>query len=428
MALRLASLLLLLLLLLLAAPARAADAWRLLDTLKLDPLPAGRYTQTRLAADKLVTAVWNGDAGLRLARCADATCSAAQPPHTVAGTDPNPRFIRMEMDGSLPVMAYGAANDTEAHLTRCHDPLCTTSTTVVLAKSERVRHCDLLLADADGEAIVTVGLSDKDASESSNLVIVTAQRNGSVSKPVIIATNPKPFAVNDTTNLPTGGLEMPHIIPGLTPEDASHVVYWDVAYQCLKLVFEATGPEPRTVVAAKGFDIFGAVSSPGGWARAVRTPGGGPGSIVSHTITIAYFDLPAGVLAVLTCDEQYQDCTKPKKIDLVGHKDVSDFGAGAFPEFRQLPGMPGPMLAYFSEVGTGAQEQGLLKLMSCSSPNCTTASVATLAVGHKGFGRDCSLEMVGDEARPLLLVSFLDLQGKDDPSSMAARLAVLGRE
>ena len=158
MALPMALLLLGVLLLgLLPAAAHASESsllpiakWRLLDTLKLDPLPAGRYTQTRRAPDGSVTAVFNGNAGLRLARCADATCSSATPPHTVANTDPNPRFIRMELDGGLPVLAYGAVNDTEAHLTRCHDPLCNASSTVVLAKSQRVRHCDLQLADGDG--------------------------------------------------------------------------------------------------------------------------------------------------------------------------------------------------------------------------------------------------------------------------------------
>ena len=214
---------------------------------------------------------------------------------------------------------------------------------------------------------------------------------------------------------------MPCLIPGATANDESHVAYWDVVAQSLKIVFEATGPAPQTVVAEKGFDVLGSVSSPGGWVRAVRAGD-------SHTIVLAHFNLPAGVLCVLTCDELQQSCTKAKKIDLVGHDDVSDFGAGAFPEFRQLSGMPGPMLAYFSEVGMGAQEQGLLKLMSCSDPLCTKASVATLAHGHKGFGRDCSLEMVGDSDRPLLLVSFLDLQGKDSGDSMAARLAVLGRD
>jgi hypothetical protein len=238
---------------------------------------------------------------------------------------------------------------------------------------------------------------------------------------VVIAANPTPFGTNDTTGLPIGGLEMPCLIPGATPDDESHVAYWDVVAQSLKIVFEATGPEPHTVVAEEGFDVFGSVSSPGGWVRAVRAG-------VSHSIVLTYFDLPAGALCVLTCDELQQSCTKAKKIDLVGHNDVSDFGAGAFPEFRQMPGMSGPMMTYFSEVGTGGQEQGLLKLMSCSDPLCTKASVATLARGHKGFGRDCSLEMVGDSMRPLLLVSFLDLQGKDSGDFMAARLAVLGRD
>ena len=143
-----------------AAAAHASDApittWRLLNTIKLDQLAAGRYTQIRRAPDGSVTAVFNGNAGLRLARCTDATCSTTTPPRTVANTDPNPRFIRMELDGGLPVMAYGAANDTEAHLTRCHDPLCNASTTVVLAKSRRVRHCDLELAEGDGVRAYTM--------------------------------------------------------------------------------------------------------------------------------------------------------------------------------------------------------------------------------------------------------------------------------
>jgi hypothetical protein len=391
--------------LLLLLPAAAASlssggGWRLLNTLKLDPLPAGRYTQTRLAPDGTVTVVFNGNAGLRLARCADATCSAATPPHTLANTDPNPRFIRMELDGSNPVMAYGATNDTELHLTRCHDPLCQGSTTAVLATSERVRHCDLLLADDDGEAVVAVGLSDthgSTAEQGSRLLLITSQRNGTVTKKSI-ATDPVPFDTNSTTGLPTGGLEMPCLIPGATPDDEAHVAYWDVVRKSLNVVFEATGLEPRTVVAAKGFDIFGAKSSPGAWVRAVRAPL----AVSRHKIAVSYFDLPAGALFTLICDEQLQSCEEeePKKIDLVGHRDVSDFGAGAFPEFRQLSGMPGPVLAYFSEVGTGAQEQGLLKLLSCADPLCANSSVATLAHGHKGFGRDCSLEMIGCAALP----------------------------
>lgn len=110
---------------------------------------------------------------------------------------------------------------------------------------------------------------------------------------------------------------------------------------------------------------------------------------------MSFFDLPAGELRILTCDEATQRCTKPIKVDAVGHTDTTDYGAGAFPEFRQLPGMPGPALVYFTEEGAGATERGVLKLMTCDDARCSNATVAELSRGAKGYGRDCSLSMSG---------------------------------
>ena len=52
----------------------------------------------------------------------------------------NPRFVRMEIDGSNPVLAFGTQSSTEAQLIFCTDPFCnTTQNTIVLARAPKVR-------------------------------------------------------------------------------------------------------------------------------------------------------------------------------------------------------------------------------------------------------------------------------------------------
>jgi hypothetical protein len=53
--------------------------------------------------------------------------------------------------------------------------------------------------------------------------------------------------------------------------------------------------------------------------------------------------------------------------------------------------------------------------------------VSVLASGAPGFGRDASVAFAAGSAGATMLVSFLDLQGKDTPAAMVARLAVFGR-
>ena len=77
---------------------------------------------------------------------------------------------------------------------------------------------------------------------------------------------------------------------------------------------------------------------------------------------------------------------------LCRRRDVSDYGGGAFPEFRTLAAAaasPAPKLVYFDETearplspgrGTGRGHTeggaGLLKLLECSDAVCSTFSTS----------------------------------------------------
>eukprot|EP00588_Corethron_pennatum_P003335 CAMPEP_0194288774 /NCGR_PEP_ID=MMETSP0169-20130528/37595_1 /TAXON_ID=218684 /ORGANISM="Corethron pennatum, Strain L29A3" /LENGTH=146 /DNA_ID=CAMNT_0039035871 /DNA_START=9 /DNA_END=445 /DNA_ORIENTATION=- len=133
------------------------------------------------------------------------------------------------------------------------------------------------------------------------------------------------------------------------------------------------------------------------------------------------------------CDE------KPYVVEEnLGMKDYSDYGLGAFPEFRVLNNNTygGPTLVYFSETGSKkhGDQQGQLKILECLAPTCNREIRRyVLGEGRRGFGRDPSVEMVhvqsnvGGGTTPHLLVSFLDLNGQDNPENMTARVAVFDR-
>ena len=139
-------------------------------------------------------------------------------------------------------------------------------------------------------------------------------------------------------------------------------------------------------------------------------------------LLLAYWDLGLGQLRAVRCERQPARCSAPTLLDRGGRRDLSDFGAGAFPDLRAPPqGLGGAagggaVLAYFVEGDSG----GELRLLSCPDANCTAPRVSTGARGGAGFGRDASVAF----APGALLVTLLDLQGTDSPLRMAARLAV----
>ena len=155
-------------------------------------------------------------------------------------------------------------------------------------------------------------------------------------------------------------------------------------------------------------------SSPGAWVRGIALDGG--------ALLLAYWDLGLGQLRAVRCERQPARCSAPTLLDRGGRRDLSDFGAGAFPDLRAPPqGLGGAagggaVLAYFVEGDSG----GELRLLSCPDANCTAPHVSTGARGGAGFGRDASVAF----APGALLVTLLDLQGADSPLRMAARLAV----
>ena len=142
-------------------------------------------------------------------------------------------------------------------------------------------------------------------------------------------------------------------------------------------------------------------------------------------LLLTYWDLGLGQLRAVRCELQPARCGAPHVLDRGGRRDLTDFGAGAFPDLRSPPqglggaaggAASGAVLAYFVETDSG----GELRLLSCPDANCTAPRVSTGARGAAGFGRDASVAF----APGALLVTLLDLQGADSPLRMAARLAV----
>ena len=537
-----------------AAPA-PAPAWKLRAGMQvLDGPGSGRYTQIRVGPDGLATLVWNGEPGLRLARCTDRRCSTITPPQTVLNSSghpvTNPRFIRMELaPNGNPVLAYATADDTQATIMHCHDLHCLAAETSVLATAHKVRHCDLALHPVvTGQAIVTFGLSDpplptsqdcktcagfRDAScrvanytafsecncggggcdcssccagqaksdccsvaPSTSGCQPVATHNGSTLlvfhmttpanwKRATVATATAAFGVNTTSGLPTGGLEMPSVANREPQHWAPDLAYWDVAQRRLVLVQDVLGivgaPRHLTVAQASREQQQ---SSPGCWPRLAPVLGGG--------LLVTFFDLERGALLSITCsvgsaasrEDSGLFCADPQETDSsVGHRDVSDFGAGAFPSFagglsspaRKAGGSQAQVafnsLVYFSQQGAPKAEcegfapapgcTGYLKVAEFAASGDSTA-VHTLATGQAGFGRDASIafqvstpsatmitqhacadhicvgwlesesclcwvvqqDQGGGGTAGTMLVSFLDLQGHDGLQTMRARLAI----
>ena len=399
--------------------------WALNSVRQLD-FPAGRYTQIRTSpADGLPTIVWNG-AGLRFSRCLDTMCTNWTSPVTLPGTDPDPRFIRMEFahDG-LPVMVYGAANDTELHLTKCEDQACSKLQTLVVARAQKVRH--------PGLALYYYG---------SSYLFIAAELSNSTQLPIgcslsVLEVALDPLAVVRTTVfdhsktpyvhtgvLPTGGFEMPALIP--SGGNRVHLAYWKVETRELVMIYDVQlgkTPALKQVVIDVGHN---ASSSPGAWVRGIADfVAQGQGV---DLVLLSYWDLGTGQLKLARCDQGTGACEQPEVVDRGGQLDLTDYGAGAFPDFRTPPLTAhhgGPVLVYFSDVNTSGVPSGQLRLLMCPAlGECTSRGVpprrlSTAASGKAGFGRDAALTFTHDA----MIITFLDLQGKDSPTEMVARIA-----
>ena len=82
----------------------------------------------------------------------------------------------------------------------------------------------------------------------------------------------------------------------------------------------------------------------------------------------------------------------------------------------------GPKLAAFVVSAMIA-----VRLLACADANCSAPPLASVgASGPRGFGRDASVAFApaaSPAEPPAMLVSLLDLGGKDEPQFMTARLA-----
>mmetsp|Transcript_43672 Transcript_43672/g.72578 ORF Transcript_43672/g.72578 Transcript_43672/m.72578 type:complete len:688 (-) Transcript_43672:115-2178(-) len=381
----------------------ASSGWVLQTVQKLDQ-PAGRYTQVRTSIDGRPTMVWNGCgpvAGLRFCRCSDPTCSTWAPAITLP-IDSNPRFIRMEFILNLPTFVYSACNGTELHLTRCADQDCKRMQTRTIARAETVRHPGLA-GTADGQILVAAELSNSTVRpRGCSLILLRFGANLTLRHSSVIDRSEFPYAHKSL--LPSGGFEMPCLIGG-----GSHLAYWRAESQELVLVFWVDSSNASALVVDSNRT---ATSSPGAWTRGVSVENGA-------TLILAFWDVALGYLLLARCTTRTRRCSAPEVADQTGRRDLSDFGAGAFPDFQMQPAGTGrgPVLAYFSE--DDASTSGMLKLLTCADPRCNDFEVTVGARGKPGFGRDASVSF----AAATMIVTFLDLQGNDSELSMVARFA-----
>ena len=370
-----------------------------LQSLRLFDSPAGRYTQIRTSPlDGRPTMVWNGLTGLRFSRCVDAACTNWTQPITLP-VDPNPRFVRMEFAEGLPVIAYGAVNDTELHVTRCADQDCSRVQTRAIARSDKVRHPGL--AVANGEVLIAAELYNSSqypiGCSLSVLRVAPATLNVLGSK--LFDSSMTPYI--HAGALPVGGFEMPCLIDG-----GRHLAYWRAESRELVLVFDALTNATFLVVDS---NRTASGANPGAWVRGIAADNG-------SVVLLSYWDLTSGWLKLVRCDVSAFRCAAPESLELDGQLDLSDFGAGAFPEWRHPPsGQGGPVLAFFSET----LDAGELKLLACANPACSERELVTAASGKRGFGRDASIAFTPG----WMFVTFLDLQGEDSVKRMVARIA-----
>ena len=450
--------------------------WPLISVESLDPVPGGRYTQIRNMPKQAAVVLWNSNGngsappGLRLAHCITPDCRIWAAPRTVAGIDPNPRYVRMELltapDGlGTPLLALGASNSSALHLVRCHDALCGTRgghgglSTLTLASSwHKVRHPDLLLQHRDTNistatsVLVAATLCSTTGCElrlfGCSLTLPPVETTSTCDDGAVIARS-APFVVDEKTKLPTGGLEDPSLAEYDLPNASAGSVggeggrgvalaYWHVEARILLLTLDAARPERRhTITVANGSSSANFSSSPGAWVRLAQ---GGAAQLL-----VFYFDLPRGALHLARCAPAARACGAPALLDGgVGRGDVSDYGAGGFPElswpppsYRSAGLAAGPTLIYFSDAaarnagrGGAAAVVGELRAIFCKDATCSAWTRRVLARGAAGFGRDASLAYAerGPQQRPALMVSFLDLQGEDTPDGMVARLALFEPE
>ena len=400
------------------------------------PVPGGRYTQIR-STPKNAVVLWNanggkwGRPGLRLTHCLTPDCRLVEQPHTVTALDSNPRFIRMELlaaaDGlGLPLLTFGAVNSTELHFVRCSDASCGSLQWLrVMGSAHKVRHPDLLVPrNASRPAYIAATFCSSTACE---LRIVACNLTTGANVSVTPIDHSAPFAIDHETKLPTGGLENPSLAE--LDDGSVALAYWHVEARALKLIFDATNNALRkSITVANASGAIG--SSPGAWCRIVASDG--------LRVVLFFFDLPRRELRRAVCAKKTGRCESALVDGDVSLGDVSDFGAGGFPDlrlppaqFRQRGFAAGPTYVYFSDRATASANAtvGELRGVFCNTSSCGGAKGWTrhvLASGAAGFGRDASMAFVlqGALQAPAMLVSFLDLQGEDTPEGMVAKLAV----
>jgi hypothetical protein len=312
------------------------------------------------------------------------------------------------VQGFAPLFLHTAQNDTALGLTFCG--YCRPM--LLIDNIPKVLYFDLQLIEEENQNPVAQVVAAVSNSETSCQLIqfqvaidMTTSTTSIIDRKVLLNSS-EPFRIDQSTALPISGLNNPVLANG-------SLAYWDVTHH--KLLLQNPQISSPIVIADNSTGTF---KTPGAWARMVAIPD-------TDILVVTFFDLEQHSLFVNRCRvvPTGHNCDTPRVVDTEALQgDFTDWGAGAFPDLQLNPHHC-PVLAYF--VQTPSNTSGCVRILQCHDPFCQGFRVFDATCGLSGYGRDASVTfpMPGS-----VIVSFLDLQGRDDPIFMQARAAVFENE
>ncbi|OEU05854.1 hypothetical protein FRACYDRAFT_257843 [Fragilariopsis cylindrus CCMP1102] len=430
--------------------------WKLRSIRQIDTLPGGKYTQIRIIPNnsKAIIAYngMNAD-GIQLVSCEDAECNNLTIPRTIHNTDPNPRYIRMELslETSLPTLVYSAEGGTQMKLTVCLSVECTGTKSIILYGQEQEQHNKITVRTND---IVFLRSNNNNKiqkkDQKDNLAAVVFGISNPIDGCKLILAQIQ-ITTSSTKGIFTAGLEFPAIIESnnnnIDEKDKNgndvHIAYWDVVNRQLVMIFNALSSkggeqqqQRKDVIVMSNTTN---TSNPGSFVKILRQPPPQQEQERSDGVLwLTFYDLILGKMYMVQCNEIKEQCMEPYIIDSnIGDRTLANYGGGGFPSTYNIvdgddgaaQSRPTILEAYFNN--NYAESTGQLKLLeltptaeteteieittnthtkenaaveSKSANNnrneVTTATTTTksndiyinvIAEGKQGFGRDSSM-------------------------------------
>jgi hypothetical protein len=376
-------------------PSSSMIGWKLRSIRQIDTLPGGKYTQIRIIPNSKAIIVYNGmnAGGIQLVSCEDAECNNLTIPRTIHNTDPNPRYIRMELslESSLPTLVYSAEGSTQMKLTVCLNVECTGSNgtkSIILYGQEQEQHNKITVRTNDiiilrnnnnnnnnnaqkndqkdnFAAVVFIIFSISNPIDGCKLILAQIQiTTSSTSSSIVpapnintnnidvdddveikivsmmdIVTSPIPFGVNVTEGIFTAGLEFPAIIESNNNIDEkdkngndAHIAYWDVVNRQSVMIFNALSSKGGEQQQRQDVIVMSNTtntSNPGSFVKVLRQP---QQVISDGVLWLTFYDLILGKMYMVQCNEIKQQCMEPYIIDNnIGDRTLANYGGGGFP-------------------------------------------------------------------------------------------------